>query len=345
MEPHDFLPVYESKTDEELLLVARDIHQLTVEARAALESELSRRGLASVRVPEPHKPPEQSPRLPRPVIETTEFLGRVTRLYRDHFWLFIILIAPATVLGYVVQIVRRDISQSLLRSYLQGAITSQDFLLQVTVIGQAAYIISWLVFCIAFALICSGVARIFEGLFPTPFECFQELVHRKWKFSRTAMLLYVIFVGGLTITGLMITAFWALLPSVMRGVQGQAIVYGLGAIVALLASRLALAIPAVILDDKSVRQAIFLSDELTAGKWTILVALLCKSVVGGYIAGMLPFWVASWTDAEVSPWLLRITSAAAASIVEPLMFIGFSLLYVKATAEPAVESVSASSAH
>src|SRR6478752_473586 len=45
MQTHDFLYVYESKTDEELLLIARDVDDLIPEARPALHSELSRRGL------------------------------------------------------------------------------------------------------------------------------------------------------------------------------------------------------------------------------------------------------------------------------------------------------------
>jgi len=53
-------------------------------------------------------------------------------------------------------------------------------------------------------------------------------------------------------------------------------------------SRFALAMPALILGDYPVGKAIFRSDELTERKWLVLAVLLLKSLVGGYIAGMLP---------------------------------------------------------
>jgi len=93
-------------------------------------------------------------------------------------------------------------------------------------------------------------------------------------------------------------------------------------------------VPAVVLDDSKVVRAMFLSDELTPGKWLLLAALLVKSVVGGYVAGMAPFWLAtlirvarplpSWF-----PWRLTAASVTAVSIVEPTMFVGFALLYLK----------------
>jgi hypothetical protein len=48
------------------------------------------------------------------------------------------------------------------------------------------------------------------------------------------------------------------------------------------------------LDNYRVSQALFRSDELTQGKWLTLAILLAKSLIGGYIAGMFPFWLAGW---------------------------------------------------
>jgi hypothetical protein len=59
-------------------------------------------------------------------------------------------------------------------------------------------------------------------------------------------------------------------------------------------SRFGLAVPALVLDDRSVSQAMFRSDELTEGKWLILAILLVKSLIGGYVAGMIPFWLPRW---------------------------------------------------
>jgi hypothetical protein len=114
----------------------------------------------------------------------------------------------------------------------------------------------------------------------------------------------------------------------------SATVYVPMALVLLILSRFGLAMPAVILDDYRIAKAMFLSDELTKGKWPILAVLLFKSLVGAYIAGVAPFWLARWTLAGVSlpswfPWLLTAVSMAAVTLVEPIMFIGFALLYLK----------------
>jgi hypothetical protein len=99
-------------------------------------------------------------------------------------------------------------------------------------------------------------------------------------------------------------------------------------------SRFALAMPALILDNCGVGQSILRSDELTERKWLTLATLLVKSLVGGYVAGMCPFWLASWILANVSlppwfPWFLDAASIAAVIVVEPTMFIGFALLYLE----------------
>jgi hypothetical protein len=102
-------------------------------------------------------------------------------------------------------------------------------------------------------------------------------------------------------------------------------------------SRFFLAVPAVILDDYRVGQAMFRGDKLTEGKWLTLAALLAKSLIGGYIAGMCPFWLASIIHFSVPPgswfrWILTIASIIAVTVVEPTMFVGFALLYLKRTA-------------
>jgi len=123
----------------------------------------------------------------------------------------------------------------------------------------------------------------------------------------------------------------------------KAVGYGLVCPALIIASRFCLAVPAVILDDCRVWQAMLRSDELTRGKWLILTSLLAKSLIGGYVAGMSPFWLASFVRVTVPlpswfPWILTGASIIGVSIVEPTMFIGFALLYLKMSAMPCASS-------
>ena len=91
----------------------------------------------------------------------------------------------------------------------------------------------------------------------------------------------------------------------------------------------------------------FRSDKLNEGKWPILAALLAKSVIGGYVAAMWPFWLASFIRVAAPlpswfPWSLTVASVIGVTVVEPTMFIGFALLYLKMSALEAPGKVLAS---
>jgi hypothetical protein len=93
----DLINLYSAKTDEEGLAVASQVDQLTVEAQAALASELTRRRIA-VDV-EPSKTGE--PRLPagRQITKqalshpkTGEFVEETLRCYNRNRWSFLQLV-------------------------------------------------------------------------------------------------------------------------------------------------------------------------------------------------------------------------------------------------------------
>jgi hypothetical protein len=119
--------------------------------------------------------------------------------------------------------------------------------------------------------------------------------------------------------------------------------YGLFGLISLILCRFSLAIPALLLDDLGLWRAIVYSYELTRSNWPILTVLLFKSVVGGYVAGMLPFWLARWIPANVNlpwwfGWSLTSASVCAVTLIEPVMFIGFALLYLKTSEQSSAEA-------
>jgi hypothetical protein len=334
MQIHDFIRIYEAKTDEELLVVARDMGRLTLEARAALESELSRRGLQQTEIEQTVE--EVSPMaqvITGPYSSTSEFLVGVTRTYREHFWLFFTLIAPAAVLSfYLVLRVRERAISALYLSFQLGSRSMEATLAEARLIGYATYFASWIFFCIAYAGIASAVVRLGSGQTPSIHHCFANLSNRKWPFLKISALLFFLLGIAVFFKNLVVGGFFLLFTREALSWTGRLFEYAITLIVMAAVSRLALAIPIVLHDAVGARDSLFRSDELTEGRWIALFVLVFKSVWGAYILGKLPFWFAGWTSEyfHFRSWFLTLASVTAVALVEPFMFIGFSLMYVTA---------------
>ena len=122
--------------------------------------------------------------------------------------------------------------------------------------------------------------------------------------------------------------------------MSQVLYFSFAGLFLVVLSHFALAMPALILDDCRLAQALFRSDELTEGKWIVLAILLAKSLIGGYVAGMLPFWLAGWLwpYLRLPLWSLSIASVAAVIAVEPYMFIGFAMMYTMRSTPPSTHT-------
>jgi hypothetical protein len=262
-----------------------------------------------------------------------ELAGKVLRTYHGHFWLFFRLIAPAVVVGYVAVIMGRNEGREIARYLPRGVeiLEHKTEMYEIWLANSAGYNVSWMAFCLSFGAICSAVGQIEAGLAPSVPDSFAAVRERMGSFLRVSLLLLFLFLAAAAAAALVSLGFlWALNHHQFHSSRFAMLVlfYGLGCGALLLLSRFALAMPAIILDNCGVGQAVFRSDELTEGKWLTLAALLAKSVVGGYVAGMCPFWLASWIPANTPlaswfPWVLTIASITSVIVVEPTMFIGF----------------------
>src|SRR5512146_3422373 len=122
----EYLRIYEAKHDDELLLLAESSAELTDEARAALGSELARRGLrpmlAASEVPVVvGGNAAQSKPFASQFAGVGEFLNAVMSTYRSNFWLFIWLIAPAILFAFFGRELGRMFGQHLLQQFLTHA--------------------------------------------------------------------------------------------------------------------------------------------------------------------------------------------------------------------------------
>jgi len=350
MDIHDLVQAYESKTDEELLQLAADREQLTPEAHSALTSELEKRRLDGAARSNHLKdvghaltlqPQAGKTLLHRDSHSTGDFIAEVIRVYHGHFWLFAKLVFPAVVLGYIAIFMGRSEIREIGRHLPKGFEfrSYQTEVIELWLTTLTSYLVSWMVFCFSFGAICSATRQIDNGAVPSPWACFGDVRERISSLVGLSLLLFSLLLVAIAAAGFLSTGFaWIIhLRQARLGFFTiRAVPFGLVCFAVLVVSRFALAIPALILDNCRIGQAIFRSDELTEGKWLTLAILLAKSLIGGYVAGMFPFWLARWISAyaRFPVWLLRATSIAAVTVVEPVMFIGFTLLYIRMSALP-----------
>jgi hypothetical protein len=348
MQIQELIKSYETKTDEELLHLAASSKQLTPEAHSALTSELARRRIAVTERLEAHidegekVTPRRLSLASRPG-GVGEFVEEVIRVYRAQFWFFIRTVAPAVVLGYIaIRIGLNEgsrIATQVLRLPVSEILNHRTELVEIWLAKSAGYLVSWMAFSFSFGAICFAVDEIKTGVTPSVKGSFGAIGHRLGPFLRLSLSLFFMIlvaagVGGSLLGGVIwISRRWHVHTSRFAIFV---LTYGLVCLALLVVSRFGLAIPALLLDDYPVGQAMFRSDELTEGKWLTLAAILAKSLIGGYFAGMLPFWMASLIPADAQlpswfPWALTTASIAGVALVEPTMFIGLALLYLKSS--------------
>jgi len=352
MQIQDFVKAYETKSDEELMQLAAAREQLTSEARLALKSELSRRQISIAE----HSGASQNDgeRHDSGLVSASErlqlserqgvgdFVAEVLRIYHSHFWLFFNITAPAVVISTIAIITGRYEGREIARHLPRGLelLAHRTEMFEIWLADFSAWLVSWMAFSLAFGAICIALDETEAGFTPSAWHSIRNVRERLGPFLRISLLLFVLLLVAEAASVLLGSGvFWILHQLQVRPSRLAILVvsYVLVGPALLVLSRFALAIPAVILDDCRVGQAMFRSEELTEGKWLTLAALLAKSIIGGYVAAMCPFWLASLIRATTPlpswfPWILTIASVIGVTMVEPTMFVGFALLYLKMSA-------------
>lgn len=349
MQIHDFVNIYQAQSNEELLQLATAREELTPEARLALESELSRRQIS---IGEPSGRPRNDDdtshalsnekthiRGPQAV---SGFVGEVLRTYHGHFWLFFKITAPGVLIGTVGILAARNESREILRHLPRGAemLTHHTQILKMSLVNLSGWIVSWMAFSCVFGATCIALEESVSGFLPLAWRSFLHIREAWGAFLRLSLVLFMLALLAVVVAMLLGMGVILMLyqwSGLHTRLWTTVVSFGLSGSAFLVLSRFALAIPAVLLDDCGVAQAMYRSVRLTQGMWLTLAALLAKSLIGGYVAGMMPFWLASYLPVTASlpswfPWILTVLSIIGVTVVEPTMFVGFSLLYLKASA-------------
>jgi len=334
---------YETKTDEQLLDLAADLTQLTSEAQIALAGELAKRRITAASYPivqdETHQPRLRQPEATRGIDSelqgVRELVAQVLQVYRCRFWLFIRLVAPAMFVGYLAIRMGREGGRETLRLLTEGSVKYRVALAEIWLANLIGYFVSWMASLFSFGATCFAVQQIEAGGAPSAKESFARVHQRSGPLLRLGLLLFLLYLmAGIATTLLFWGVVWLFthFHARLSGLSFLVFSFGIRGLGLVVLSRFALAVPAVVLDDYKVGKAMFRSDELTEGKWQHLAALAAKSLIGGYIAAMMPFWLAGWLLDSTAlpswfPWVLTTLSIAGVAAIAPPLFIGFAVLY------------------
>jgi len=349
MQLQDLSALYETKTDDELFQLLADLKQLTPDAQMALKAEISKRRIQTAprqaieiepKKPQPDAPtypeqncPEQASFLP---LTTGNLLSEAARIQRRHWRAFAPFAMPAFFgLGICVCFqFAIDIGFPLV---IAKRIRPPLLYLVFAVLSLTTYFIAWVGIHLSYAMICSGVTRI-TGAGRAAFrQCFTQVYRRKGTFLLLCALLYLITLMLETAATLLSRLFsWTCrqldMPSSARI---EALVwFALPVLAGLILTRFALAVPAVIRGGRRTAAALFLSDELTEGKWLLLAAVYFKAAFAAGVVVFLAAWLATIIRTRVE-WLFWIGSALKIFLCVPVFmmsFVEFALLYIR-TAE------------
>ena len=352
MQIQDFVKAYEAKSDEELIQLAAAREQLTPDAGLALQSELSKRQISVAEHSGASQNEEKRHDSGRASVSERlrqgerqgvgDFVAEVLRTYHSHFWLFFKITAPAVIVSTIAIITARNEVREIARHLPRGVelLAHQTEMFEMWLANFSSWLVSWMAFSFAFGAICIALDETEAGFTQSAWHSLRNVRERLGPFLGISLLLFVLYLVAQAASVLLgAGVFWMLHQMQVRPSRLAILVvsYALVGPALLVLSRFAIAIPAVILDDCRVGQAMFRSEELTEGKWLKLAALLAKSIIGGYVAAMCPFWLASLIRVTAPlpswfPWILTIASIIGVTLAEPPMFVGFALLYLKMSA-------------
>ena len=340
MRADDLIQLYARKTDDELLQLASEHSELTLEAAAVLKGELSRRHLDALTNYHGNQdsPPASVALHGSSDVKTTPFIGEVVRLYHRYFWHFFALVIPAVVIGFYAVVLSGQEARELARhAFLKAETVSEATVLDTSLMRLAGFCISWIAFSFSFAAVCSLVEQIESDSALSIGDSVGEVLRHCGRVLRLSTLLFALCLVAYGVAGLAISGvIWGAiqLHTRLSGTEIWLSSFFFMTLTLLLLSRFSLAMPCVIVDDYKITQAMFRSDELTRGKWSILSILVSKSLLGGYLAASAPFWIASWISRLISLpswawWVATAGSMAGTAMIEPYMFVGFTLLYLR----------------
>jgi hypothetical protein len=289
-----------------------------------------------------------------------DLIDRAIRFYRSNFWTFVWIAAPPILVGTMITVLWTTLSRGL---FTTSGYTPADVTFFRALFSGLGSIIIWFIESVAMLMVMGGASRNFVRhlLFDEPVtfaETYRNVRRRFGSLLIGSTLIgfllsfigFVLFYFGFVILIVVLVVIFAALYSIpfvgtlISIAVGLALLFGIGWLFFLVASRFAYAPQAMMVEGLGVSAAIGRSVTLAKGNVKRLYALFVFSILATYIAMLLFYiplgWYAYLNGVEIFsfkpedtnplwyPIAVQVISQASLILLAPVWMIGLCLLYV-----------------
>jgi hypothetical protein len=260
-----------------------------------------------------------------------ELLDRTFTLYRNHFWVFVGIMAVPASFGIPVSYVSLAF-QGTTFSAGKTPLTPAPSLILGYLAGFFAFaILLILVHSIALAAVTHAVSEAYLGRRSTVRDSYRSIHGKFWRLMGVIFNVALRLFGLLMLVFVVIAGIGALLIGALAPARGQAVVAAAATLLVLLiyilglaafvylALRYAVSIPALMIENLGVLATVRRSVQLTRGRrGQIFIAFLLAAIIGyvGFIVFQAPFTIATlialFRNHHLPTWLALLASISGA---------------------------------
>ncbi len=279
-----------------------------------------------------------------------ELLDKTFSYFRKYFWLFAgIMVLPQAInvgINIIIQVYLSGIAPPHSAPSPQAAAQSAVYALRGGLLFLASLIPHYIVYAMALGATTYALSEVYLGRTTTIRSSYQVVFSRLWRLLKLISSILFRSLGIFMLAGsllVIVVAGVALMPKSMAWVTiivGIAAFLGLiigGILAVIFLVRYSVAVPALVLEKLSARQALKRSVALTQGYlWRLLVVAILMTLINIILVSLcqLPFFIASLLvtvkGAQPGLWLTipsLLVGGVGGAATAPLLMISFAIAY------------------
>jgi hypothetical protein len=279
-----------------------------------------------------------------------ELLDQTFSTFRKHFWLFAgIMVLPEAIivgLNIVLQVYLSGFAPPHAGQSPQAAAQSAAAAMRLSMVSIAAMIPHYIVYAMALGATTYALSEVYLGRTTTIRESYRVVLNKLWRILKVIFSILLrtfgIFILAGVLFGIMIAAVAPILKSMpwVAAIVGFCAILGLiivGILAIIFLVRYSVAVPALVLERLSARQALKRSVALTKGYlWRLLLVAVLMTLISITVVSLcqMPFTVASIVlmakGGHPSLWLTipsLLVGGVGGAATAPLLMICFAIAY------------------